>query len=75
MAGPEIDIDLCIGCGLCVEICPDVFELSLRVYKKIVPAVIEISEKTAVVKDHNACGKDDCLLAAETCPVSAISFS
>ena len=27
MGVPVVDMDLCIGCGSCVELCPEVFEL------------------------------------------------
>ncbi len=27
MAKVHVDEDLCIGCGLCADTCPDVFEL------------------------------------------------
>jgi ferredoxin len=27
MAEPVVDYGLCTGCGVCVEICPDVFEI------------------------------------------------
>ena len=40
MATPKIDMDLCIGCGLCSELCPKVFELK---------------DDKALVKDPKAC--------------------
>ncbi len=49
----------CIGCGLCVETCPDVFELK---DDKAVVKMDEVPEKLA-----ESCGE-----AAEECPVEAI---
>jgi len=59
MANPVVDEDLCVGCGLCTQVCSDVFEMS--------------SEGKAVVRDdadlHADCIQD----AVDQCPVGAIS--
>lgn len=54
-----VDKELCTGCGLCVDSCPDVFELD---------------GDTAVVKvDTVPEGAEECVQqAAEDCPASAI---
>jgi ferredoxin len=62
MKKPVVDYDLCIGCGSCVEICPEVFELG------------EDGTKVFVIAD-NKCNTCDCEEAAGVCPVEAISFS
>jgi ferredoxin len=49
----------CIGCGLCVETCPDVFELK---DDKAVVKMEDVPEKLV----------DSCREAAEECPVEAI---
>ena len=58
-----VDRDVCIGCGLCAALCPDVFEMDgegiAAVIADPVPPVAE------------GCAKD----AEEQCPVSAISMS
>jgi len=55
----RIDPDLCVGCGLCVNTCPDVFEMKedkAIVKAKVVPA-----------------GSEDCAKQAKNeCPVEAI---
>jgi ferredoxin len=33
---PAIDIDTCVGCGICVEICPEVFTLNESIAKALV---------------------------------------
>jgi ferredoxin len=54
-----IDEDICIGCGMCEEICPEVFEID--------------DEKAYIIADEideefvEACNE-----ATETCPVNAI---
>ena len=58
MATPVVDVDLCIGCGSCVEICPEVFELR--------------DDKAWVIS--NKCDTCDCQEAANVCPVEAIKI-
>jgi ferredoxin len=57
-----VDKDLCTGCQLCTEICPDVFEMGdddlAEAKADPVPADVE----------------DDCREAAEQCPVEAIQI-
>jgi ferredoxin len=56
-----IDADLCTGCELCTDTCPEVFEMEGDVAKvkgDAVPAGAEESAKQA----------------AEECPVEAIKF-
>ena len=56
-----VDEDTCTGCGACVSICPDVFDMEGDV---------------AVVKDPAAVAGDEagCRDAAESCPVEAIAI-
>ncbi len=56
-----VDIDKCIGCGTCQEICPAVFHLN------------EVIGKAEVI-DADACEYAGCCEAAEeNCPVEAIT--
>ncbi|OGS27627.1 MAG: ferredoxin [Elusimicrobia bacterium RIFOXYB2_FULL_48_7] len=58
----SVDKDLCTGCNLCVDDCPDVFEMAgdfAKVKVDIVPANLE-----AKVKE-----------TAGNCPVEAIKVS
>lgn len=56
---PEVDQNLCIGCGACVSACPECFELDEH-------------SKSHVLE---SCKEDCCNLqeVADNCPVSAIS--
>lgn len=57
-----VDREKCIGCGRCVEICPDVFEMG--------------NDNIAVVKVDiiPQDSEDDSIKAAESCPVGAIEI-
>lgn len=54
-----VDEETCIGCGLCAETCPDVFELK---DDKAIAKMEEVPENLV----------DSCREAAEECPVEAI---
>jgi len=59
MAVVKVDEDLCTGCGVCSDMCPDVFDLEDDVAK------VKMDE---VDGEHLECTKE----AAESCPVEAI---
>jgi len=58
----KVDADLCTGCGLCVETCPQVFDMSDE--EVAVVLVDEVPEDA----------EDDCRQAAADCPVDAITI-
>ena len=58
----KVDADTCIGCGLCVDTCPEVYRMEgdkAVAYVAVVP------------KD----AEDKCKKAADECPVTAIAIS
>jgi ferredoxin len=55
----RVDEEVCVGCGNCVEICPDIFEMPEDI------AVAKIKEVPGDLQDM-------CREAAESCPVEAI---
>ena len=57
----EVDPSICIGCGLCAEICPDVFVLE---------GDVAVVTTTVVPPDM----EETCREACEACPVAAISL-
>ena len=56
----EVDKDICIGCGACAAICPDVFEID------------EDGLAVSVVESVNEEIMEDAIDAKEGCPVNAI---
>ena len=57
---PRVDPDLCIGCGLCVTTCPDVFALA--------------DDGKSYVQNPSGCAKCNCQEAIDSCPSHAISW-
>ncbi len=56
-----VDEETCIGCGLCAETCPEVFEMSDD------KALVKVDE----VPEH---AMEACKEAVENCPVEAIQM-
>jgi ferredoxin len=56
-----VDPNACVGCGLCVDTCPEVFEMDAAIAKVIADPVPEKA-------------KAKCKDAAEACPVEAIKI-
>ncbi|MEW6173587.1 MAG: ferredoxin [Bacillota bacterium] len=58
----EVDQDLCIGCGTCVDLCPEVFEW------------MEAEEKAKAIENEVPDDFEDmCQEATESCPTDAIT--
>ncbi len=58
-----VDAKACIGCGLCVDICPVVFALNAD---NLAAAIVSPVPKAA---------EDSCREAVENCPAEAISIT
>ena len=61
MAVPQIDPELCTGCGICEDICPDVFEVGDDGLSHVIEA--ETYEDSDCYEE-----------AAEECPEGAINL-
>ena len=53
-----IDQELCVGCGACANLCPEVFRM-------------QEDEKAEVIKSNDKC---DYEMAVDSCPVGAIKI-
>ena len=53
----KVDEELCIGCGVCPSVCPEVFEMN------------DDGKAEVISQDDADCANK----AAESCPVNAIS--
>ena len=56
-----VDQDICIGCGLCPQLCPEVFKM-------------QDDKATAYVDPAPEGVMDKCRDAADQCPVNAITI-
>ncbi len=56
---PVVDLDLCIGCGTCESLCPEVFQLR---------------DEKAYVINPEGCNTCNCEEAADSCPTEAIKL-
>ncbi len=60
MAKVSVDVSTCVGCGLCEQVCPEVFEVQ--------------GDGIAHVKAQS-CGMHNLTEVAEQCPVTAIKVN
>ena len=58
----SVDEELCTGCGLCIETCPEVFDMDDD-------NVAQVKVETVPADQQDACQQ-----AADDCPVEAITI-
>lgn len=59
VASLQLDTDKCIGCGMCVTVCPH--------------QIMAVQDKKAVILDFDACM--ECGACAQNCPTNAMSVT
>ena len=72
----KVNKELCLGCGACASLCPDVFKMNDAGKSEVISSAsassaakaIEDKEASADKEENIACAKN----AAESCPVQAI---
>jgi len=55
----HVDAETCVGCGTCVDVCPEIFEM---------PDDVAVAK----TEDVPASSQNTCSEAADACPVEAI---
>jgi ferredoxin len=60
MSKPKVNQELCIGCGTCEALCPEMFKVE--------------NGKSQVIGESCEAAKCDCNETVSSCPVSAISM-
>jgi len=58
MPKAKVNAEVCIGCGTCESLCPNVFKIE--------------NGKSVVISED--CGECNCQEVADSCPVSAITL-
>ena len=58
----SVDQDTCISCGVCVSMCPDVFQFN------------DDDKSEAIVDEVPESLQEDAVAARDACPVSAIDI-
>lgn len=60
MSKPKVNQEVCIGCGTCEALCPEMFKVE--------------NGKSQVISESCEAASCDCNEAVTSCPVSAISM-
>ncbi|MDR3322221.1 MAG: ferredoxin [Synergistaceae bacterium] len=61
--GLNINTEQCIGCGVCVQVCPDVFNLDEEEGKGVIADISRANDEQKLVKE-----------AIDCCPIGCINW-